>query len=139
MIAVRAHIANSERSARCNLLLDAQAPGEHGGGGDVGLHVAWGNLRAGRRRSAGSDIQVGDGDVRDRFGGVEGRGLVKAIIERIEQAVIQAEAAADSGLAVAPHVPGKAHARLGQEMARLVVSAEVPMNGCVCRTPLTIA
>ena len=64
----------------------------------------------------GVKCRLGDGDVLDGLRGVEGRGLVEAVIERVEQAVIEAEAAADRGFAVAPHVPGKAHARLGQEL-----------------------
>ena len=51
-----------------------------------------------------------------RLGGVEGRGLVEPVIERVEQAVIEPEAAAHRRLAIAPHVPGKANARIGQEL-----------------------
>ena len=139
MIAVGAHIANSERGAGRNLLLDAEAPGKHGRGRDIGLHVAWGNVCAGGRRSPGSDFQVGDGDVLDRFRGVEGSGLVKAIIERVEQTVVKAEAAANSGLSVAQDIPRKAQTRGWEEPGAVVVSAELPMNGCVWRTPLTRA
>ncbi len=43
---------------------------------------------------------------------VEGSGLVEAVVEVIEQRVVQAEAGAEAGLAVAEGVPGEADARV---------------------------
>ena len=65
-------------------------------------------------------LEVGDGDVRDGFGGVEGGGLIEAVVECVEQAVIEAEAGANRGFAVAEHIPGKADARLGEEVGAIV-------------------
>ena len=44
MIAVRAYVTHCQRGARSNLLLDAEAPVQHRGRVDVGLHVARRNL-----------------------------------------------------------------------------------------------
>ena len=116
MIAVRADVAHGSevRGAICCSTRRLQL--EHSGRGDVGLHVAGRYLGARGRRRAGRDVQIGDGDVLDGLRGVVGRGLVEAVVERIEQAVVEAEAAAHGGLAIAPHVPGKADARRGQEL-----------------------
>ena len=116
MIAVPSHVAHGERSLRRNLLLDAQAPGDDGRRGKIGLHIARRNLGGGRRRNAGREIQARYRDGLDGFRGVERRGLVKPVVERVEQAVIKPDAAAHRGLAIAPHVPGKAQARIGQEL-----------------------
>ena len=139
MIAVRADVADSERGARSDLLLDAQAPGEHGGRVDVGLHVAWRNLAPAGGGVPGVMWRLETGDVGEGLGGVEGRGLVEAIVERIEQAVIEAEAAADRGFAVARTSHAKPRRGSGRNTARFLLSADVPMMGSVCRTPSTIA
>jgi hypothetical protein len=97
VIAVRADVAEGKRSVRRDLLLHAKAPANHGGRGNVGLHVAGGDFGAGGRSGAGRDVEAGDGDVREGLGCVEGRGLVETVIERIEQAVIEAEAGMNSG------------------------------------------
>ena len=100
---------------RRDLLLDAEAPGKNGGGGDVGLHTAGRDLGAGRRRCARGDGEFGDSDVGDGLGGVERGGLIEAVVECVEQAVVEAEAAANCGFAVAPDVPREADARLGKK------------------------
>ena len=66
-------------------------------------------------------LEVGHRNVLEMdCGSVEGRGLIEAVIERVQQSVIKTEAAADCGLAVAPHVPGKADARRGQKLGAVV-------------------
>ena len=61
------------------------------------------------------DMEVRDRDVRDGLSRVEGRGLVEAVVEGIEQSVIEAESAANGGFAIAPHIPRKSDTRLGKE------------------------
>ena len=66
----------------------------------------------------------GDG-IGDRGAGIAerrvvGRGLVEAVVEVVEQALLQAEGGADGGGAVADGVPCEADARLGQELRAVV-------------------
>ena len=63
---------------------------------------------------------VGDGGAGVGVDGVEGRGLVEAVVEGVEQRVVQAEAGADGGLAVAEDDPGEAEAGLGEEHGAVV-------------------
>ena len=101
----------------------------HRGRGEIGLHVARRNLGCRRRRHARREVQARDRDALDGFGGVVGRGLVQPVIERVEQAVVEPEAAAHGGLAVAPHVPGKAQARIGQEFRAVGPERRVADDG----------
>ena len=117
MIAVRSHVAHGQRCARRDLLLDAQAPRQHRRRGDVGLHVAWRDLRARRRRRARVDVAVCETAMFEMDSrGVERRCLIEAVVERVEQPVIEPESAAHRGLAVAPDIPRKANARLRQKL-----------------------
>jgi len=63
------------------------------------------------------------------FGGVKRHRLIEAIIERIQQAMIEAEAAGDCGLPL-PHT-SQANPTRGrrQKLSTVVVSAELPTIG----------
>ena len=83
-----------------------------------------------------SDVEAGDGHVRERERGVVRGGLIEAVVEGVEQRAVQAEACADGGLAVAADVPREADARLGEELRAVGCEGEEPMVGLVLMTPL---
>ena len=114
MVAVRADEGEGEGGDGGELALDFEGVGEDGGGGEVGLDVR------GRDEAGGAAGGVGDGDARVGEGGVEGGGLVEAVVEVVEQRVMQAEGGADAGFAVAGDVPGEADAGLGEEAGAVV-------------------
>ena len=99
------------------------------GVGRLGWMLLGETLTVDRRRYAGREVQARDRDGFEGFGGVEGRGLVGAVVERVEQAIVDAEAAAHRGFAVAQHVPGEAHAGRRQEFGAVGPERRVAHDG----------
>ncbi len=64
-------------------------------------------------------MQLAQQNVLRALRGVEGRRLVEAVIEIIEQHPIDAKAAVDDGLALAEWIPGEAEAGLREELGAI--------------------
>src|SRR5580704_11325673 len=99
VVGVPSHVANCERGVRSDLLLNAQAPGNDGRRGDIGLYVARRNLGRGRWRHARREIQTRYRNGLDGLGSVEWSGLIAPIVERVKQAVVEADTSADGSCA----------------------------------------
>ena len=122
--AMRADVGDGQRGGGGDLLLDVNRPSEDGGGAQVGLNGR-GRDEAGGTRGWTADGYVG---VRDR--GVEGGGLIEAVVEVVEQRVVQTNTGANGGAAVAADVVGDAEAGL-REGAGTVVSKGAGGDGGV--------
>ena len=105
MIAVRAYIADGKRGCIAEFLLNAESVGKNSWGRDIGLDVrrrdeAW----SAANRTRDVDIGVGESCI-------VRCGLIEAIVEIVEQRIVQSKAGMKQGLTVAEDVPRHTYAR----------------------------
>ena len=116
MVAMRTRVGDCDGGILRDLLLYLKVPGEDGRRCDIRLNVGGRDEASGASLRRGGDVQARDRHVGLRQRGVERCRLVETVVEVVEQRVMQAEARADRGPAVAERVPREADARLRQEL-----------------------
>ena len=109
VVAVGADISHRQGGIARHLLLDFESPRKDGRGLDVGLDVGRGDGCCGRSRIGNRGAGIGKCRI-------ERRRLVEAVVQIVEQRIVNAKARADAGVAVAERVPGQADTRLGQKL-----------------------
>jgi len=121
VITVRSAVADGKRRCRSELLLDLEIVREQRGRADRRVHGGGADCRchAGRVGNCAAAIGV------DR---VVGCGLVEAVVERIEQGMVQACTSCQAGVSVAKHVPCEADTRLGKKQ-RMVAGQGIGETG----------
>src|SRR6185437_11210602 len=109
---MRAGVADGEGGVPRHLPLHAQGPRDDGRRPQIGLN----GRRRNRTGAAGAARRIRYAAAFDGVDGIERSGLVKPVVQRVQQSAVQPDAGADDGFSGREWIVGQADARLRKQL-----------------------